>query len=282
MHDEPIQNQTPPPDEGDLDDENGTPAPTLENAAPPGAPLAPGLYVVGTPIGNLGDLSDRMRSVLAGAAAVLCEDTRHTRILLDRIGVRTPMVSCHKFNEASRIGEVVARLRNGAALALVSDAGMPAVSDPGARLVAACHAAGIAVRVVPGPSSVTCAIALSGFGGAGFRFEGFLPPKPGARARRLEAALACDLPVVLFESPYRLMKLLDEVEALLGNREMYVGRELTKQFEESLWGTPAEIRAAFAGRTVKGEIVVVIAPAVEPSPEDEEKGGIVDTPHDGC
>ena len=261
MNDEPVLNQALPSCEGAVDDsQDGAPAPTLENADPPGAPLAPGLYVVGTPIGNLGDLSDRMRSVLAGVAVVLCEDTRHTRILLDRAGVRTPMLSCHKFNEAARIGEVMARLRNGAALALVSDAGMPAVSDPGARLVAACHAAGIAVRVVPGPSSVTCAIALSGFGGAGFRFEGFLPPKPGARARRLEAALACDLPVVLFESPYRLIKLLEALAACAPQRQIMVGRELTKKFEESRVGTAGALLEYYRPRAIKGEIVVVLAP----------------------
>ncbi|MEI7435288.1 MAG: 16S rRNA (cytidine(1402)-2'-O)-methyltransferase [bacterium] len=251
-----------PPDAGDSDnDEQGVPEPTLENAAPAGAPLAPGLYVVGTPIGNLGDLSDRMRSVLGGVSAVLCEDTRHTRILLDRSGVRTPMLSCHKFNEASRIGEAVARLKSGAALALVSDAGMPAISDPGARLVAACHAAGIPVRVVPGPSSVTCAIALSGFGGSGFRFDGFLPPKPGARARRLDAALACDLPVVLFESPFRLIKLLEAVAERAPERLIMVGRELTKKFEEARVGTAGALLEHYRPRTIKGEIVVVLAPA---------------------
>ncbi len=262
MQDESLQDQFPPSGADNFGDaENGAPAPTLENADPPGAPLAPGLYLVGTPIGNLGDLSDRMRSTLAGVAAVLCEDTRHTRILLDRAGLRTPMVSCHKFNEAARVAEAVARMRNGAALALVSDAGMPAVSDPGSRLVAACHAAGIPVRVVPGPSSVTCAIALCGFGGAGFRFEGFLPPKSGARAKRLEAALAGDVPVVLFESPFRLIKLLEAVAALAPERQVMVGRELTKKFEEARVGTAGVLLEHYRPRSIKGEIVVVLAPA---------------------
>ncbi len=225
--------------------------------------MNPGLYIVGTPIGNLQDITLRALETLRGAAVILAEDTRQTRKLLDRHGIRTPMLSYHKFNEAARGAELVDRIRAGAALALVSDSGMPAVSDPGARLVAACREADMPVFVVPGPSAVTSAIALAGMPARGFVFAGFLPHKAGARARELARFGAESMPVVFFESPYRLLKLVDEIESILGPRRLYVGRELTKHFEESLHGTPAEIRAAFAGRPVKGECVVVLAPDEE-------------------
>lgn len=219
-----------------------------------------GLYIVGTPIGNLGDVTLRAVETLKSAALVVAEDTRETRKLLDRYEIRTPMMSCHKFNEASRVQLVLDRIREGQAVALVTDSGMPAVSDPGSRVVAACREAGLAVTAVPGPSAVTTAVALSGFGGAGFLFEGFLSHKATARERRLAERAQIDVPLVLFESPFRLVKLLDEIERVLGPRRVFVGRELTKHFEECRAGTPAEIRAAYANRTVKGELVVVIAP----------------------
>lgn len=238
--------------------------------------MNPGLHIVGTPIGNLQDITLRALETLREATLILAEDTRHTRGLLDRHGLRTPMLSYHKFNEAARADEILARLRAGEAIALVSDSGMPAVSDPGARLVAACRAAGLPVHAVPGPSAVTTAVALAGFQGAGFHFAGFLPHKSGARRRALEALGALEVPAVLFESPYRLLKLLGEIEAVLGARRLFVGRELTKKFEEHLVGTPAEIRAAFGTRTVKGECVVVLATAdhrdVHPDEHPDETG----------
>lgn len=221
---------------------------------------APGLYVVGTPIGNMSDISPRALDTLRAAEAILAEDTRHTRKLLSRYDIHTPLISCHRFNEASRSGAVLDRIRGGAVMALVSDSGMPGVSDPGSHVVAACREAGLPVYVVPGPSAVTSAIALSGFGGSGFVFDGFLPHKSGARRRRLEELLAHTLPVVLFESPYRAMKLMTELNDLAPERDIYVGRELTKRFEESLLGKPADILAAFEGKVVKGEWVVVIKP----------------------
>ena len=222
--------------------------------------MNPGLYVVGTPIGNLEDITLRALDVLRGVAVVLTEDTRHTGILLQRYEIRTPTVSCHKFNEASRTQWVIGRIQGGAAVALVTDSGMPAVSDPGARMVAACRAAGLPVSVLPGPSAVTAAVALSGFGGRGFVFEGFLDHKEGARRRRLTELVGVEAPIVLFESPYRLERLLADIEAVLGTRPVCVAREMTKRFEETVVGTAAEVRAAFAGRRVKGEIVVVVAP----------------------
>jgi 16S rRNA (cytidine1402-2'-O)-methyltransferase len=236
--------------------------------------MDPGLYLVGTPIGNLQDITLRALDTLRGAALILAEDTRVSRVLLDRHGIAGRLLSYHKFNEAARADEIVSRIRSGEAIALVTDSGMPAVSDPGARLVAACRAAGLAVTVIPGPSAVTSALALAGWESAGFVFGGFLPHKPGPRRRQLAELDQPGLPVVLFESPYRLLKLMGEVEAVLGAREVYVGRELTKKFEESLRGPPAAIRAAFEKRDVKGELVVVIAPRArrEPPPAISQEG----------
>ena len=177
------------------------------------------LYIVGTPIGNLGDISLRALETLKSAAVIMAEDTRHTHKLLARYEIRTPMISCHKFNEASRVETILEKIRAGAA------------------------------------------VALSGFGGAGFFFEGFLSHKSAARRRRLAELAGMDIPVVLFESPYRLIKLMDEAQEVLGARELFVGRELTKQFEECLRGTPDRIKSAFEKRGVKGELVVVIRPA---------------------
>jgi 16S rRNA (cytidine1402-2'-O)-methyltransferase len=226
--------------------------------------MDPGLYIVGTPIGNLGDISLRALEALREADAILAEDTRHTRKLLTHYEIRKPLVSYHKFNEAARVDEIMARIRDGQALALVTDSGMPSVSDPGARLVSACREAGIALTAIPGPSAVTTALALSGFREDGFLFAGFLPHKGRARRRRLSQAAASGLPVVLFESPYRLMRLMDDIEEELGPRPVFIGRELTKKFEETRLGTPAEIRDAFAHRTVKGEVVVIVGP--DPAP----------------
>ncbi|MEI7879630.1 MAG: 16S rRNA (cytidine(1402)-2'-O)-methyltransferase [bacterium] len=215
---------------------------------------------MGTPIGNLNDISARAIETLKQVNGILAEDTRHTRILLDRFEIKTPAFSCHKFNEAARIDGILTRLRAGESLALVSDAGMPGVSDPGSRMVAACRKAGIPVICVPGPSSVTAAISLCGFPGAGFVFAGFTPRKSGALRKFLQEFATCPVPVAVFESPFRLMKLLDEIEATLGGgRELFVGRELTKKFEETVWGGAAELKRAFQGRTIKGEIVLVIA-----------------------
>ena len=222
--------------------------------------MTPGLYVVGTPIGNLDDLSPRAVETLKGVQAILTEDTRRTRVLLDRFGLKTPTLSCHKFNEAARVEGIIARIRSGESLALVTDAGMPGVSDPGSRMVSACRKAGIPVFCIPGPSSVTTAVALCGFNGAGFVFAGFVPRKIGALRKFLQQFAECPVPVVVFESPYRILKVLDEVEAVLGARELFLGRELTKKFEETVWGTPAEIKRKFQNRTIKGEIVFVIAP----------------------
>ena len=207
----------------------------------------------------------RALEVLRAADHILAEDTRHTQHLLAHYQIRGRLVSCHRFNENSRAHFVISQVQAGRVCALVTNAGMPGVSDPGARLARACREAGIYLTVIPGPSAVTAALALSGYGGGGYAMEGFLPRKPGARRRRLEALLPLGLPVVVFESPYRLLKLLEEIGAWMPARQVCVARELTKLNEECRWGTAAELQALFAarfaGRRLKGEIVLVIAPA---------------------
>jgi 16S rRNA (cytidine1402-2'-O)-methyltransferase len=221
-----------------------------------------GLYIVGTPIGNLGDLSFRALETLKEADLIVAEDTRHTRRLTQRYEIATHLMSCHKFNEAQRSQQIIERIQEGQAVAMVTDSGMPCISDPGSRVVLLCREAGVPITSVPGAAAVTTAVALSGFGEKGFIFAGFLPHKSGGRKRDLEKWKEADLPVVFYESPYRLLKLLGEIGQHLGaERTVFVGRELTKKFEELSTGTPAEILANYEGRTVKGECVVIIQPA---------------------
>lgn len=219
------------------------------------------LSVVGTPIGNLGDLSPRAAAALCGADLVACEDTRRTATLLRHAGAGAPMVALHAHNEAARTAELVRRMAAGESVALVSDAGMPGVSDPGTRLVAAASAAGIAVTVLPGPSAVTAAVALAGLGeGAGFVFLGFLPRRAGERAALAAELERIDRPAVAFESPHRLAGSLAALAAHLPERPAVVCRELTKRHEEVLRGTLREL----AGRldaAPKGEVVLVVGPA---------------------
>jgi len=220
-----------------------------------------GLYIVGTPIGNLGDISFRALETLKEADLIVAEDTRYSRRLTDRYEISTRMMSCHKFNEHQRSEQIIERIQGGEAVAMVTDSGMPCISDPGSRVILLCREAGIMITAVPGPAAVTTAVALSGFGEKGFIFAGFLPHKSGGRKRDLEKWADADLPVVFYESPYRLMKILDQIEAYLGpERTVFVGRELTKKFEECTTGTPSEIREAYEKRTVKGECVVIVQP----------------------
>lgn len=220
-----------------------------------------GLYIVGTPIGNLGDISSRALDTLREADLIVAEDTRHTRRLTDRYDITTRMMSCHKFNEHQRSEQIIERIHSGEAVAMVTDSGMPCISDPGSRVILLCREAGILITAVPGPAAVTTAVALSGFGEKGFIFAGFLPHKSGGRKRDLEKWADADLPVVFYESPYRLMKIVDEIEKFLGpDRTVFVAREMTKKFEECTAGSPADIRAAYENRTVKGECVVIVQP----------------------
>ena len=235
--------------------------------------VAPGrLYVVATPIGNLEDLSPRALATLKRAAAIYCEDTRVTAKLAARFGIAAPRVSCHEHNERSRIAEVLGRLRRGEDVALVSDAGTPAFSDPGEHLVAAAAREGFEVCPVPGPSSVAAAISVSGLPAVPHAFLGFPPPRTGERRRWFEMQRGRAETLVFFEAPHRLAGSLRDAAAILGDRQAVVARELTKIHEEVLRGTLLELARLFAGRPrVLGECVVVAAGA-EPGAEAAAPG----------
>lgn len=229
------------------------------------------LDVVATPIGNLADLSPRARETLAAADVVAAEDTRHTGALLQALGISRPLVSLHEHNERDRIEGLLSRLAAGQRLALVSDAGMPLVSDPGFALVRAAIAAGHAVSVVPGPSAVLAALAVAGLPTDRFCFEGFLPQRGGARRKRIEALAREPRTLVLFESPHRVAALMTELaEAFGAHRRAAVVRELSKTWETVYRGTLAELSeiAANDPNFGRGEITVV----VEGAPEDEGEG----------
>jgi 16S rRNA (cytidine1402-2'-O)-methyltransferase len=222
------------------------------------------LLVCGTPIGNLEDVTLRVLTALRESDAVLCEDTRHTRVLLDRHGIRArELLSLHRHNEEQRAAELLPRLEAGQTLALVSDAGMPGIADPGARLVARVAAAGVEVLVLPGPSAVASAVAVSGLLGEGpFRFAGWVPRKEGERAA-LWASVAGEAdPVVLFESPRRILSALASLGKELPACRVCVCRELTKIHETVVRGTPAEVAEAL-GPEPRGEIVMVLAAGPE-------------------
>jgi len=217
------------------------------------------LLVVGTPIGNLEDLSPRGRRALAEADAVFCEDTRVTAKLAARFGLPARRIACPGPREESRVAELLERLERGETVALVSDAGMPTLSDPGTRLVEAAAAAGHAVLVVPGPSAPAAALAVSGLPAVPHTFLGFLPAREGERRRFLEAARDRPETLVWFESPHRLRESLFAAAAVLGGRRACVARELTKLHEEIVRGTLPELAAAFAERgEARGEITVVV------------------------
>ena len=227
------------------------------------------LYVVSTPIGNLEDITYRAVRLLGEVAWIACEDTRHTRRLLDHYSIRTPMVSYHEHNENDRTAELIGQLEAGVNGALVSDAGTPLVSDPGYRLVRAAAAAGVAVEAVPGASAVLAALVASGLATDQFHFAGFLPPKQGARTRMLESLRDEAATVIYYEAPHRILETLEDMTSVLGGREVVVARELTKMHEEILRGSAAEIRAQLAAReVVKGEFVVLVGRALAPPPDD--------------
>ena len=227
-------------------------------------PIAPGLYVVATPIGNLGDVSFRALRTLAAADAVLAEDTRVTKVLLAHYGITTPLVAYHEHSGSSVRERMIARLRDGQALALVSDAGTPLVSDPGYRLVEAAIAEALPVVPIPGPSATLAALVVSGLPTDRFFFEGFLPAKSGPRRTRLALLSAIPGTLVLYEAPHRLAESLVDAHEVLGPRPAAVARELTKLYETVRRGTLAELAAAYAAEPApKGEIVVLVAPATE-------------------
>lgn len=218
----------------------------------------PGLYIVGTPIGNLEDMSFRAVRVLKEVDQILAEDTRKTGILLQHYEIRKPMHSCHEFNEASRAARVVQEIQAGHSVALVSDAGMPLISDPGARVVKAVREAGLLITSIPGPTALTTALALSGWGGEGFVFAGFPPNKSAGRRRMLEQFREETRPVVLYESTHRIEKLLADIAELLGDRPVFMARELTKKFETLKMGTATELAEFLTTHSSKGEFVVIL------------------------
>lgn len=217
------------------------------------------LYVVATPIGNLGDITLRALEILKDVDLVAAEDTRHSGILLQRYEIHKPLISYHEHNEAMRTAQLVERLAAGEKIALITDAGTPGLSDPGARLIRECIRRELDFTIVPGPSSIPTALAGSGFSCEKFFFGGFLPVKSGQRERELRAAAAREETSVYFESPYRLTKTLRASIDLLQDRQLCVARELTKKFEEFRRGTAAELLAHYEALPPKGEIVLLIS-----------------------
>ena len=218
------------------------------------------LYVVATPIGNMEDITRRAVRVLSEADLIAAEDTRKTGLLLKRCEIATPMVSCHEHNEARRTAEIVGRVAAGEAVAIVSNAGTPAFSDPGYRVIRGCIDAGLEVIPIPGACAAVAALSASGLPANAFYFAGFPPKKPGKRRKALEHLAGLGVTVILYESPFRIVKLLADIREVMGERHVCLGREITKKFEEFLRGTPAELLAHFEERPPKGEFVVIVAP----------------------
>jgi 16S rRNA (cytidine1402-2'-O)-methyltransferase len=233
---------------------------TESSKVPP--PLSPGtLYLVATPIGNLEDITLRALRTLKECDLIAAEDTRHTGALLKHFGISKPMVSYFQFNEARRSEEILQRLARGEKIALVTDAGSPGISDPGERVVKAARAAGHRVEAVPGACALVAALTPSGLPTDEFHYIGFLPHKSGQRKNRLESLRAVPGTLVVYESPYRIEKLLGELAEVFPEREVVLARELTKKFEEFLQGTPAQLIERLKGRSIKGEFVVLVGPA---------------------
>jgi 16S rRNA (cytidine1402-2'-O)-methyltransferase len=233
--------------------------------------LDAGLYIVATPIGNLGDITLRALEVLAAADLIACEDTRVTRKLLDRYDIRTPLTSYHDHNAAEMRPKLIRRLGTGTAIALVSDAGTPLVSDPGFKLVRAAHEDGIRVVSVPGPSATLAAITICGLASDRFFFEGFLPAGSGQRKARIQALKNIPASIILFETGPRVAQTLADLAAQFGHREAAVCRELTKLHEETRRGELAELASFYAGDAERrGEFVLVVAP---PTSDEEQASG---------
>jgi 16S rRNA (cytidine1402-2'-O)-methyltransferase len=221
------------------------------------------LYLVATPIGNLEDITLRALRVLREADLIACEDTRQTQKLLQHYAIHKEMVSYHAHNELMRAPELVIQLEEGAQVALVSDAGTPVVSDPGHRLVVLCLRHHIPVVPIPGPSAFVAALAASGVPTDEFLFVGFLPPRAGARRKKLDALKSEPRALVLYEAPHRLAETLADAADILGSRHAVVAREVTKIHEEFLRGSLPELRDAARKRAPRGEITLLIGPAVE-------------------
>ncbi len=232
-------------------------------------PLSPGLYIVATPIGNLGDLSPRAADILSRADVIAAEDTRVSAGLLRHIGVKRPMTPYHDHNAEAARPALIARMGS-EAVALVSDAGTPLISDPGFKLVREARAAGHAVVTIPGPCAAVAALTLAGLPTDRFLFCGFLPSKEKARAEAIAEVAAVRATLILYESGPRLAACLAALAQGLGDREAAVTREITKKFEEAVTGTLSVLAARYADAPPKGEIVIVVAPPAPPAPASEE------------
>ena len=233
--------------------------------------MAGTLYVVGTPIGNLEDMTFRAVRVLKQVDFIACEDTRQTRKLLNHFEIDRPLVSCHEHNEQARAAEIVDALKSGSSVAVVSDAGTPLVADPGYRVVVAAIEAGIRVEPIPGPSAVLAALSASGLPTDDFRFGGFLPARRSQRLRTLEALRADETTLVFFEAPHRVIEALEDIATVLGPRRMVAAREITKLHEEFLRGPANEIQATLSARgQPKGEFTLVVSRPEAAAPSLEE------------
>ena len=217
------------------------------------------LFVVATPIGNLEDITYRAVRILSEVDLIAAEDTRQSKILLTRYNINTPLTSYHKFNIKSKTDYIINLLKEGKNIALISDAGMPGISDPGYELIRAAITGEIIVEPIPGPSAAITALAVSGLPTDRFVFEGFLPKKPGKKTKKLKELKDEKGSIIIYESPYRLVKTLGDIKEVLGEREVAVCRELTKKFEEIVRGKAGEVLEKFKDRKVKGEVVVVVS-----------------------
>jgi 16S rRNA (cytidine1402-2'-O)-methyltransferase len=228
------------------------------------------LSVVPTPIGNRQDITLRAVEVLRSADLIAAEDTRHSGMLLQHLGIKKPFVSLHEHNEATRADELVEKMAGGLHLALITDAGMPGISDPGHRLIRACIARGIPLTVLPGPSAVLTALVGSGFPSDRFFFGGFLPVKSGRRAAEVARAAERSETSVYFESPHRIVRTLEALAACCPQRLVCVARELTKTFEEYQRGTPGDVLAHFQSHPPKGEITLLVAAVDKHAPAEDD------------
>lgn len=216
------------------------------------------LYVVSTPIGNLQDITYRAVDVLSLVDLIACEDTRHTKILLDHYQIKKQLISYYEYNQVKRIDQILGYLKQGKSVALVSDAGTPGISDPGYSLIKKIIEENIAVEAIPGASAVLTALVISGLPMHRFCFEGFLPVKSGARKKVLEAIKLDKRTTVLYESPHRILKTLNAIKEVFGNTHLVIGRELTKKFEQMLRLTVDQAIVYFEDKNPKGEFVIII------------------------
>ncbi len=220
------------------------------------------LYIIATPIGNLEDISIRALNILKEVDIIAAEDTRHTKKLLNHFGIRTPLISYYREKEEQRSDEIINRLQDGQNVGLVSDAGTPAISDPGAVVVNRAHQNNITVVPLPGASALTAAISSSGLSDSGFLFLGFLPAKKGQRRKALTTLIDSEYPIVIYESPRRIVNLLEDALEILGQRNAFWARELTKKFEDLKKDTLEGLLETCRGKTIRGESVIIISPGV--------------------